>query len=370
MTFGSFRSATVVAALAALWLAGCSSRIHTPFVPDPARAPLLPVAFQIGAFDYQRTLVRPSTEIEGKSEDYWITSMVLPSVGENGQEGNLVTARHYKGKGPGAKPLVIVLPIWGKHTYPPNTISRYLRDRSRGNIDVLQVFGENTLFDWDAMADAGSEAEFLALLDRMAGRMVSTVIDIRRLVDWAELQPGVDPDRIALIGFSMGAIAGSLALAHEPRFGAGALVMGGADLHDAYAVCDTLMERARDAVTDRFGWTVDQFRDKLERPLAPINPARYGGMVDPRRVLIIDAANDSCLRAQGRERLWQAMGRPERISYLYDHKMAFMAMTFFGGNNLQKQFYRFLESTILPDVPEIRYEADRLVEDSLDPPNN
>jgi len=370
MTFGSFRSATVVAALAALWLAGCSSRIHTPFVPDSAPAPLVPAAFYIGDFDYQRTVVRPSMETERDSEHYWISSMTLPSVGENGQDGNLVTARYYEGKGDGAKPLIVILPIWGKHTYPPNTIFEHLRARSGGQINVLRVFGENTLFDWDAMAAAGSEAEFFSLLDRMVGRMFNTVIDIRRLVDWAQLQPSVDPDRIALIGFSMGAIAGSLALAHEPRFGAGALVMGGADLHDAYAVCDTLMARARDALTERFGWTVDQFRDKLERPLAPINPARYAGMADPRRILIIEAANDSCLRAAGRERLWEAMGRPERISYLYDHKMAFMSMTFFGGNNLQKQIYRFLESTVFPEVPEVRYEADRIVEDGLDQPNN
>lgn len=370
MTFGSSRGAAVVAALAVLWLAGCSSRIHTPFVPEPARARLVPAALHIGEFDYQRTVVRPSIETEGESENYWISSMILPSVGENGQDGNLVTARYYEGKGDGAKPLVIVLPIWGKHTYPPNTITEHLRTQSGGNIDVLQVFGENTLFDWDAMAAAGSEVEFLSLVERMSGRAFNTVIDIRRLVDWAQLQPGIDPDRIALIGFSMGAIVGSLALAHEPRFGAGALVMGGADLHDAYAVCDTLMAHARDAITERFGWTIDQFRDKLERPLAPVNPARYGGMVDPRRVLIIEAANDTCLRAPGRERLWEAMGRPERVSYLYDHKMAFMSMTFLGGGNLQKQVYRFLARTVLPDVPDVRYEADRVVGNRFDQPNN
>lgn len=364
MIIGSLRNAALVA-VAALWLAGCASRVHSPFVPGTEAPRLVPAALRVSGFDYQRTVIRPSIESDGESADYWISSMSLPSVGENGQKGNLVTARYFKGKGPGAKPLVIVLPIWGKHTYPPNTITDYLRDRSGGKIDVLQVFGENTLFNWDAMAEADSEAEFMSRIDRMTGRMFDTVIDIRRLVDWAQLQPGVDPDRIALIGFSMGAIVGSLALAHEPRFGAGALVMGGADLHDAYAVCDTLMARARDAVTKRFGWTVDQFRDKLERPLAPINPASYGGMVDPRRVLIIEAADDSCLRAQGRERLWEAMGRPERISYLYDHKMAFMSMTFLGGGNLQKQFYRFLERTVLPDEPAVRYEADRPNDDRL-----
>ena len=41
------------------------------------------------------------------------------------------------------------------------------------------------------------------------------------------------------------------------------------------------------------------------------------------------------------------MGRPERIAYLYDHRMAFLAMTFLGGNNLQQQIYRFLDRGLL-----------------------
>lgn len=365
MIFRPLRSATVVAALAALWLAGCSSRIHTPFVTDSARTHFIPAAFHVSEFDYPRTVIRPSTETEGESENYWVSSMALPSVGQNGQDGNLVTARYYMGKGDGAKPLVIILPIWGIHTYPPNTLSKYLRAKAAGNIDVLQVLGDNTLFDWDKMTNAQSEAEFLSLFDRMVERMISTVIDIQRLVDWAQLQPGIDPDRIALTGFSMGAIVSSIALANEPRLGSGILVMGGADLHEAFAACDERMERVRKAITKRFGWTADQFRDKIEIPLARVNPARYAGMVDPRRVLIIEAANDSCLPAPGRERLWEAMGRPERIAYRYDHKMAFLAMTFLGGNNLQKQVYHFLERTILSDTPDIRYEADRTVQDRL-----
>ena len=78
--------------------------------------------------------------------------------------------------------------------------------------------------------------------------------------------------------------------------------------------------------------------------MARINPARFAGMVGPRRVLIIEAAEDTCMPQAARERLWQAMGRPERIAYVYDHKMSFLAMTFLGGNNLQQQICRFLDS--------------------------
>jgi hypothetical protein len=46
--------------------------------------------------------------------------------------------------------------------------------------------------------------------------------------------------------------------------------------------------------------------------------------------------------------LWRAFGRPERIAYRYDHRMAFLAMTFLGGYDLQRQIYRFLDQRLAP----------------------
>ena len=235
-----------------------------------------------------------------------------------------------------------MLPIWGLDTYPSNTISAGLRKHG-GNINVLQIDGERPLLDWDAVGDTRTEAEFLKLLDQMIGRFVSTVIDIRRVVDWAETQTDVDPQRIALIGFSVGALVASVAMANEPRLAAGVLVMGGADPDDILAACSNEIGRGREHLLEHLDWSLDEFRHALAKPMARINPARFAGMVDPRRVLIIEAAADTCMPPASRERLWQAMGRPERIAYLYDHRMAFLAMTFLGGHNLQQQIYRFLD---------------------------
>ncbi len=277
---------------------------------------------------------------------YRVESLAFPSVGENGQDGNLVTARYYEGKGGGAKPLVIVVPIWGISAYPSNTISAGLREHSAGAINVLQILGKDPLFDWDAFANARSERELLGVVDRMVGRFVNTVIDIRRLVDWARTQPDIDADRIALIGFSMGAEVASVALANEPRLAAGVLVMGGADPQEVLAVCDNEIQRAREGALEHLGWSLDEFRHKLGKALVTINPATYAGMVDPRRVLIIEAGKDTCVPQSARERLWRAFGRPERIAYLYDHRTAFLAMTFLGGNSLQHQIYRFLDERL------------------------
>jgi dienelactone hydrolase len=205
---------------------------------------------------------------------------------------------------------------------------------------------KSPLFDLDFVGNARSEAEFFERLDQMVGRFITTVIDIRRLVDWASTEPGVDSDRIALIGSSMGSLVASVTIANEPRLAAGVLVMGGADPHSILAACDREYEHARERILEQLDWSLDQFERKLEKRLARINPARFAGMVNPSRILIIEAGADTCVPRTARERLWNAMGRPERIAYLYDHRMAFLAMTFLGGNNLQHQIYRFLDRTL------------------------
>ena len=324
-------------------LAGCAAHIHTPFVPGYELPPPTLVRAAASEFDYVDSLPRPAYVITAEDAAYWTGSLAFPSAGENGQDGNLVTARYYRSKRRGAEPLVIVLPIWGIHTYPSNAISAALRDYGAGRFNILQIHGARPLLDWDAIGDTRTEAEFFDRLDQMIGRFVSTVIDVRRLVDWAQTQPDVDPERVALIGFSMGALVASVALANEPRLAAGVLVMGGADPHDVLAACGHEIARGREHVLEHLDWSLDEYRNELAKALAGINPARFAGMVDPRRVLIIEAAADTCMPRPSRERLWHAMGRPERIAYLYDHRVAFLAMTFLGGNNLQQQIYRFLD---------------------------
>ena len=339
------RIASLVATLlAAVALVGCAARIHTPFVPDDKLASPTLVRSAPSDFEYINSLPHPAYVVTADDAAYRTVSLAFPSAGENGQARNLVTARYSRSKAKGAKPLVIVLPVWGISTYPSNTISAGLRSHSAGTINLLQIDGERPLLDWEAVGHIRTEAEFFDLLDQMTGRFVSTVIDIRRVVDWAQTQPDIDPRRIALIGFSMGALVASVAMANEPRLAAGILVMGAADPHDILAACDDEIARGRKYVLSQLGWSLDEYRTQLANALARINPARFAGMVDPRRMLIIEAAADTCMPQAARERLWQAMGRPERIAYLYDHKMSFLAMTFLGGNNLQQQICQFLDS--------------------------
>jgi dienelactone hydrolase len=328
-------------------LTACAARVHMPFVTgsEPERPTLVPAA--ASEFDALYQTPRPFYANRAEDAAYRIETLAFPSVGENGQSGNLVTARHYRSKSKGLKPLVIVLPIWGIHAYPSNSISAGLREHSSGALNVLQILGEEPLLDWYAIGKAQSEAEFFDLLEQMIDRFVSTVIDIRRVVDWAQMQPDVDPERIALIGFSMGALVASVALANEPRLAAGVLVMGGADLNEILAACNHEIANTRERLLAQLDWSLEEFKRALQHELAGINPARFAGVTDPSRVLIIEAAKDTCVPRSARDRLWHAFGRPERIAYLYDHRMAFLAMTFLGGHSLQRQVYRFLDRTLV-----------------------
>jgi dienelactone hydrolase len=329
--------------LAAGVLAGCAAHQRTPLAPGDL-PPLLPVA--AGAYDYVAGPPAVAVVPAGEEQGHWVHALAMPSVGENGQPGDLVTARYYQGKQALGAPLVIVLPIWGVHAYPSETIASNLREHGGAAVNVLEVLGDRRLFDWEAMGSVDSEPAFYRRLDRMVVRFIDAVTDVRRLVDWAQTRPEVGPRRIALIGFSMGAVVASVAVAHEPRLAAGVLVMGGADPHEVLAACNREIEAFRERVLARLGWSLDHFRSELERELAPINPARFAGMADPRRVLIIEAGDDTCVPQAARDRLWQAFGRPERIVYDYDHRMAFLAMTFLGGHHLQRQVYRFLDRVL------------------------
>jgi dienelactone hydrolase len=344
-------------AIAAVSLSGCSSHVHTPYVPGSMPAMVQPIAFAGTGFEYpaHRHPAAALAEVEVDAGDYWMWSLQMPSSGAAGTDRPPITARYDEGKAAGAKPLVIVLPVWGVSAYPSETIAASLRKQGEGGINVLQVDGDSMLFDWAAMGDARSEAEFHRLLALMVERFVDMVIDIRRLVDWAHTRPEVDTQRIALIGFSMSAIVGSVALTNDPRIDAGVLVVGGADLHEVLASCNGRIRRTRERLLERFDWSVEDYKEQLKAPLAAINPARFAGRLDPDRVLVIEAAADSCIPESARERFWQAMGRPERVAYQYDHRMTFLAMTFLGGYDLQRQVHRFLDRTIAPRL--VRYES-------------
>lgn len=342
--------ARLVAGLsAAILTTGCATRTHITCEARAASRDGSVVSFVTDPhFIYEAETIDAASRLTDRKRHYEIRRLSFPSIGDNGQSGNLVTVDYHRSLAPGAHPVVIVLPIWGRHVYPSNAITRTLRKRSAGDLHVLNVHGESFLIDWPALGVTTDEDEFIELWAQGAEREITTVIDMRRLLDWAEAQPEIDSDRIGLIGFSHGAMLAPAVVTQEPRFSAAVLVMGGTDAHEVIARCiGARTEDVQIHADQTFGWSRDEMAAILEPIYRPLNAANYPGRIDPSQVLIIDAGRDECVPKSSRDALWEAMGRPERITINATHRHAFYAMTPLNLNWMRKRIWTFFEDRLL-----------------------
>ena len=330
-------------------LFGCTARIYTPLQPevntwvDPQPGPpILP--YEKGPVPFENTIVQNDPKLT-----YQLRHLKIPSIGENGQENNLIDALYYRSNTAGKLPLVIVLPIWGQGfgvTYPPEKITSTLRSRSHGDMHILRVLGERDIIEWEALGKAETEEQFLSIMARVAQREVTHIVDMSRVVDWAEGRDEIDANRIGLIGFSHSAVTGSMVAVNEPRFAAVVLVLGGAHPHRILAFCNSDAAQLREKILPRFGWTVAQYEQAIEPFFRPVDVANYPGRADPSRILVFDSLKDQCVPQDARDDLWEALGRPARISLLYGHKTSFLSMTPLGFYWMRREIYEFFESTL------------------------
>ena len=335
---------------AASLLSACVFKIHSPYAPESGEASAHTRSFAPDpVFDYSRQASAVTIRVlDGEeTETHRVKRLSFPSIGENGQQGGLVTATYFQSKLPGPKKLVIVLPIWGSYTYPSDVIATGLRDHGRGQTNVLNVRGKTHIFDWEGLVKTPGKDAFLGMWERMASRVGTQIIDLRRLIDWAETQPEIDSKRIGVIGFSHGGIFAALLTLQEPRLAATALIMGAAHPNIVIATCEVSgLQKVQESVKTRFGWSSEDYADALEPIFRPYDPASYPGRADPSRVLVIDSYFDTCVPEAAREALWEVMGKPGRISIFESHKGGFLALTPLAGNWMRGRIYEFFDRAL------------------------
>ncbi len=330
-----------------LSLTGCATIHHSP--PPDTGSGLTPASRSTDPpFTYQTGPIPVDNHLVDVGRHYRLRRLTFPSIGDNGQPDNLVTVEYHQSTRPGRHPAVIILPIWGRHVYPSNAVTRTLCKRSDGDIHVLNVLGERFLIDWPALGTITDETEFVETWAEGAERERVMVVDIRRLIDWAATRPEIDQDRIGLIGFSHGAMLAPTIAIQEPRIDALVLVMGGAHPHEVIARCvGARTETVQNWAHDTIGWTRDEMEARLEPIFADVDPATYPDRIDPSRVLMFDAGRDECVPQSARDALWEVMGRPERYTIDRNHRRSFYSMTPLRFNWMRKKIWRFFERVLL-----------------------
>ncbi len=151
-------------------------------------------------------------EAAGRKGGHELYSVTAEPAGCIRRDSGQVGATFYRHTAGGRHRLVVVLPIWGASTYPQRRVVQRLLRRGAESTHVLEIHGERTVLDWDALEAAPDEERFLEQLAGAASCLADAVTDARRLVSWAAVLEGVDPQRVGIVGFSIGAAAASLAM--------------------------------------------------------------------------------------------------------------------------------------------------------------
>ncbi len=139
--------------------------------------------------------------------------------------------------------------------------------------------------------------------------MIQTVIDGRRAVDFLQSRKEIDPDRIGLLGGSMGGILGTLLAAVEKRIRASALLVAGGN----WAV---LVAKSQ----HKDGKALRQLKvdaEKLARVMAPVDPINFVDLISPRPVLFQLGKKDDIVPAETGRMLFEAAKEPKEVDW-YD----------------------------------------------------
>jgi hypothetical protein len=304
---------------------GCALHIHREIAPPPGFKydSSLPADER---FEERNSLPVELSEPIDSTLQHEVLRLSYPSSGTNGHPQNRVEGQYFRSRDSGPKPLVVVMPIWGTSSYPPAKISSGYARRAGRDTHVIWIYGSAPLFPWDELSSVPVEADFMAMARDSAERYRSSVVDMRRLIDWAITRDEIDSTRIAFVGFSMSALVTATLLANDSRIAAGVLMMGAANFADIFAVCGNRAGEVRNHVVRTFGWSIDRY--------------------DPDRILMIDAMFDDCMPESSRAALWEVTGHPERITLLFRHRSAFYSLTPLGLNFSRRRIYQFLDDTL------------------------
>ncbi|NOZ02459.1 MAG: prolyl oligopeptidase family serine peptidase [Deltaproteobacteria bacterium] len=160
-------------------------------------------------------------------------------------------------------------------------------------------------------------AEWLAperTVEDLARLARQTPLDVGAGVDWFIENGGFDPDRLGVLGVSMGAMQASILAGTDPRVKAAVLVIGGAGLADLLLTADDdFINEYREAVSNRLGIPESDLGPVLHEALDPMDNAKPAGGMNPDTTLMFSALFDRVVRPRYGRRLWEAAGRPRRI---------------------------------------------------------
>lgn len=250
-------------------------------LPPPADAA---EALRLDFYKYDRNLpLNPALTPLGES-DYW-TRQNLTYDSAHDQKVTAILALPKKGKGP--FPAVILVHGSGGHK-DTGYIMLASAQLCRQGFATLAI---DTQYH-GGRARLGRSGE-IHMPDSytMRDAWVQSVIDVRRAVDYLQSRPDIDAAQIGYLGFSQGAMLGSVAVGVEERIGPFCLAVPGGGLVDIVRHIDQYPVL-------KAHWPIQATPDVMQRIEDISNvtdPIHYIGRIGPRPLLIIVAKYDEII---------------------------------------------------------------------------
>jgi hypothetical protein len=194
-------------------------------------------------------------------------------------------------------PVVMLLPISGGN-YEPETL--FARSFVKRGLSVVLVRRR------EMSREQPTPPAINAWLEQ-------TVRDNKRVLDWIETRPELDPKRIGLFGISMGGIQGGLVAALDPRIQAATLGLAAGDLSFVLArSTERSVIRKREAYMRAHNITQAQFQAELAKAIT-CDPSLLAPYIDPHKMLLVLGICDTVVPFPKGWEMRAKMDRPETI---------------------------------------------------------
>jgi len=276
------------------------------FEPAPNEAEL-PARFRLSAhaFDYaQESVAHPGAVMR-------VSKVTFPSpVTTPHPANNTVHCEYFCPTVAGKKPGVIVLHILGGDFDLARVFCRALASKGVAALFLkMPYYGERR--------QPGSPARMISLEPEETVRgMTQAVLDIRQARSWLASEDEIDPQRLGIMGISLGGITAALTAGIEPRFQNVCLLLAGGDMGE-------VAWNSKELAPLREHWTAQgHTREQLVEALKVIDPVTYARSTPGRRVLMLNASRDEVVPPACTLALWRAFGKPEIVWWDAGHYSA------------------------------------------------
>ena len=154
-----------------------------------------------------------------------------------------------------------------------------------------------------------------AFANAFVSNVATSIIDLRRAIDFLSTVPEVDARHVCVVGGSFGAVVGAIFAGVEPRINAVVLISGGGD------VASLLVEQANAGVSlgGHYASLIKSTAlDKMKSQFAPVDPDIYAPHIAPRPLFMQNGRLDNTIPPAHAEALYAAAGDPKQIVWLPD----------------------------------------------------